>query len=159
VEYYTAYVPGIYKQNQQPFPDLYDHSGTLVKDLPLILPGDRFEPSTSTVRGFPFAGKLKNFSGVAVREVSEIVDADGAWGDSPGAQHGFILDFGGMRSLLRLLRTGSTLKYSLVLPWQGTDFALGSLFPAQTTPIRPPSPLGATQVSLRGANRRRSMSR
>lgn len=153
IGYAMVYVPQVYIQTTQPFPQVYDRSGTLVVDLPAILPGDRFEPSACKVRGLPFAGKLRHFAGVAVREVSEIIDSDGAWGDAPGAQRGFILDFGGMRSILRLLRNGTTLKYALVLPWQGTDFALGSLYPSQTgsTPTRPPDTSGAAQVSLRGA--------
>jgi hypothetical protein len=145
--------PQLYIQALQPFPPLYAKSGTVTADLLLIQPGDRFEPSTSIVRGLPYSGTLRNFSGVAVREVGEIVDKDGAWGDAPGAQHGFILDFGGMRSILRLLRTGSTLKYALVLPWQGTDFALGPLYPAQngSYPNRLPDADGAARISLRGA--------
>jgi hypothetical protein len=153
-EYATFHAAPVYRQNHQPFPPLSERSGTLVSDLPAILPGDRFEPASCRVKGSPFAGKLKDFSGAAVREVSETVNSSGEWAASTGSQRGFILDFGGMRSILRLLRApGSTMAYVLVLPWQGTDFAMGSLFPAQTgtTPTRKPKSPGVEEVSLRGA--------
>jgi hypothetical protein len=153
-EYATFHAAPLYRQNHQPFPPLSERSGTLVSPLPGILPGDRFEPAVCKVKGSPFAGKLKDFSGAAVREVSETVNSNGEWAASTGSQRGFILDFGGMRSILRLLRNpGSTMTYVLVLPWQGTDFAMGSLFPSQTgtTPTRKPKSPGAEEVSLRGA--------
>lgn len=153
-EYALSKSAPVYRQNHQPFPPLSEQSGTLISDLPAILPGDRFEPAVCRVKGSPFAGRLKDFSGAAVREVSETVDSLGAWAASTGSQRGFILDFGGMRSILRLLRApGSALAYALVLPWQGTDFAMGSLFPAQTgtTPARKPKSPGVEEVSLRGA--------
>jgi hypothetical protein len=134
-------------------PQPHTQSGTLILDLPQILPGDRFEPAAVTVTGEAFYGKLKAFANVTVREVPEIVNADGAWGDKPGEQRGFILDFGGMRSILRLLRSGSALTYVLVLPWQGTDFAQASLSPAYSGPfpMRTPEERGTHQFSLRGA--------
>ncbi len=142
-----------YSRATLPFPELHDQSGTLILDLPQILPGDRFEPAGVQVTGSPFSGKLKGFAGVSVRETPEIITAAGAWGGHPGTQRGFILDFGGMRSVLRLLRTDSTLNYVLVLPWLGTDFAQASLFPAYTgtIPTRKPHVSGTASVSLRGA--------
>ena len=136
-----------------PFPELGDQSGTLLLDLPQILPGDRFEPAAVKVSGAAFAGTLRHFAGVSVRESPEIINADGSWGGGPGAQRGYILDFGGMRSVLRLMRTGTALKYALVLPWLGTDFAAASLYPAHNGRVasRIPDPDGAAQVSLRGA--------
>lgn len=136
-----------------PYPALSELSGTRTFDLPQILPGDRFEPAAVAVTGAAFAGKLRHFAGVSVREVPEIIKSDGEWGGGPGAQRGFILDFGGMRSILRLLRAGSSLGYVLVLPWQGTDFGAASLFPAHggRVPTRTPAASPVAQVSLRGA--------
>lgn len=153
--YAAPYMPQAYARGRVPFPTLYDHSGTMVVDLPQILPGDRFTPASIRITGQPYSGALRNFAGVAVREATELVNADGAWGTNPGAQHGFILDFGGMRSMVRLLVDGTPFKFSLVLPWQGTDFAPQSLFPASApgtaTPSRSPHGTGSLQVSLRGA--------
>lgn len=136
-----------------PFPALSEQSGTLILDLPQILPGDRFEPGTVKVFGSAYAGTLRHLAGVSVREAPEIINSGGSWGGGPGAQRGFILDFGGMRSVLRLLRNGTSLKYALVLPWLGTDFAAASLYPAHNGRVasRVPDDDGALQVSLRGA--------
>src|SRR4051812_27091255 len=108
--YASNYMVSAYAAGRVPFPALSDHYGTMVVDLPQILPGDRFTPGVLKITGQPYAGTLRNFAGVAVREASELVKSNGAWGGSPGAQHGFILDFGGMRSILRLLVKENTFK-------------------------------------------------
>lgn len=154
VEYGRDYASVAYSVATLPFPDpLYDHSGTLVADLPELQPGDRFEPIAFTVRGLSFAGRLQDFAGASVRENPEIVNADGAWTSPSGDQHGYILDFGGMRSILRLLVQSSPMGYVLVLPWLGTDFAPGSLFPSQSgnPPTRLPASSPVSAVSLRGS--------
>jgi hypothetical protein len=129
------------------------HSGTVVLDLPAIAPGDRFEPAAVKVTGATFYGKLEDYAGLAVREAPQTVHSDGAWGNPSGGETGFILDFGGMRSVLGLARLSGDFKFTLVLPWLGTDFGPASLFPSYpgNTPQRGPSADGAFGVSLRGA--------
>ncbi len=137
--------------DRRPRPKLEDdQSGTLSVPLGAFPGGSAFGDLVFNVSGKSFYGRLKNFSGVAVTESQVTYDSTGATrGPGYESQHAFILDFGGLRSLLLLYMDASVGKVTLVLPWLGTGFADKSLYPAHKSgsdfvPSRDDT--GATQV-------------
>jgi hypothetical protein len=131
-------------------------SGTLAVPLGGFPGGSAFADLAFTVTGKSFYGKLGNFSGAAVTESQVTYDQNGAThGPGHESQRAFILDFGGLRSLLQLYLDASAGRITLVLPWLGTGFADKSLYPPPSggpdfKPARDGS--GATQVAFPGTD-------
>src|SRR4051812_16766790 len=129
-------------------------SGELTIPLGTFPAGGTFDSVTFKLSGKAFHGRLKNFSGVTIAESPVGYDTAGAQ-QSPGngSQRAFILDFGGLPSLLRLTIDASKANITLLLPWMGTGFADKSVYPPPTddgwNQFKPKrDPTGKTSVGI-----------
>jgi len=119
-------------------PPDYEESGEKELLLTTVAPGSRVAKAQARVSGAAFSGRLKFFKGIKVTASPVVYNADGQ-PEAPvmKGEQAFILDFTGMRSVLRLELLNNKGKFTLVLPWLGTDFSPKSLYP-----ISPSSPGG-----------------
>ena len=116
------------------FPAFNDHLVSGQTSLPLgdFGPGSSVQRARVRVRGEAFAGTLDKFFGTRVTAAPLVYDQNGAAAPSIPGQQAFVIDFGGVRSLLGLVMPQGV-KAVLVLPWMGTDFARQPIYPISST--------------------------
>lgn len=116
------------------FGALVDHtvSGRTTVDLGSLGPGAKVRRALVRVAGEAFHGTLKQFHGTRVTESPTLYDESGAAAPSIAGQSAYVVDFGGVRSVLGL-RMPAGSRIVLVLPWMGTDFGQKPLYPLNST--------------------------
>jgi len=116
------------------FASFDDHpvSGQATLALGTFGPGSSVQRARVRVRGEAFHGTLDKFFGTRVTAAPLVYDQNGAAAPSITGQQAFVLDFGGVRSLLGLVMPQGV-KTVLVLPWMGTDFARQPIYPISST--------------------------
>ena len=116
------------------FPAFEDHvvSGQTALALGSFGPGSSVQKARVRVRGEAFAGRLDKFFGTRVTLAPLVYDQKGAAAPSAPGEQAFVVDFGGMRSVLGLLMPTGVVTV-LVLPWMGTDFARQPIYPVSST--------------------------
>lgn len=108
-------------------------SGDKAQVLAAFAPGSRVASAALTVGGRAFAGKLRYLKGAKVTPSPVVYGTDGKVG---GSDQSFIVDFTGVRSILRLGLDPAAGSITLVLPWLGTDFSNKAAYPV-TDPVSP----------------------
>jgi len=108
-----------------------DHSSSGDTELPLgdVNPGASIKRARVRVAGEAYRGKVRNFRGARVTPSPLVYDANGAAAPSVPGQRAFVIDFGGVRTLLGMSVPGNKAKIVLVLPWMGTDFGSRPAYP------------------------------
>ena len=108
-----------------------DHSSSGDTELPLgdVNPGASIKRARVRVTGEAYRGKVRNFRGARVTPSPLVYDANGAAAPSVPGQRAFVIDFGGVRTLLGMSVPGNKAKIVLVLPWMGTDFGSRPAYP------------------------------
>jgi hypothetical protein len=116
------------------FGALADHtvSGRTSVDLGRFVPGAKLRRASVRVAGEAFHGKLQDFHGTRVSDSPTLYDQSGAAAPAIAGQSAYVIDFGGVRSVLGL-RMPSGSRIVLVLPWMGTDFGQKPLYPLNST--------------------------
>lgn len=116
------------------FGALADHtvSGRTSVDLGRFVPGAKLRRASVRVAGEAFHGKLQDFHGTRVSDSPTLYDQSGAAAPAIAGQSAYVIDFGGVRSVLGL-RMPSGSRIVLVLPWMGTDFGQKPLYPFNST--------------------------
>ena len=111
--------------------DAPDHSSSGDTEITLgeLRPGMNIRRAQVRVKGEAFRGKLENFRGARVTPSPLVYDANGAAAPSVAGQRAFVVDFGGVRTVLGIAVPGSEAKIVLVLPWMGTDFGSRPAYP------------------------------
>ncbi|MGH2734381.1 MAG: hypothetical protein ACRDKZ_02280 [Actinomycetota bacterium] len=112
----------------------HEHSGDITIALGTFSPTTRVRRATLRLGGESFRGKLDHFAGATVsasptvyqRNVAPVPPGQVGINLVANGQQAFIVDFGGMRSLLSLGL--SIADMTLVLPWMGTQFGPPPLF-------------------------------
>ena len=92
-------------------------------------PGSRISQFDVEVTGSAFEGKLEFLKGAKVMPSPVIYNADGLAQAPSDNERAFIVDFTGIRSLLKLQLANDQGFITLVLSWMGTDFASKALYP------------------------------
>lgn len=119
-----------------------------------LAPGSRVTKANARVSGSAFGGLLKNLQGAKVTASPVIYDTTGQPVDPSSAEQAFIIDFSGIRSILKLKLPSTKGVMTLVLPWLGTEFSPRPAFGGQLTTggvTRPvPDSSGKTVVGLTG---------
>ncbi len=100
-------------------------------------PGSRISQFDVQVTGSAFEGQLEFLKGAKVMPSPVIYDKDGSAQTPSGNNRAFIVDFTGIRSLLKLQLAKDQGFVTLVLSWMGTDFAAKALYP-----VTPPDAKG-----------------
>ena len=108
-----------------------DHPSSGDTELALgdVGPGANVTRAHVLVRGEAYRGKVRNFRGTRVTPSPLVYDENGAAAPSVPNQRAFVIDFGGVRTLLGMSVPGSKAKIVLVLPWMGTDFGSKPAYP------------------------------
>jgi hypothetical protein len=119
-------------------------SGNLTVELGELNPGTRVLDARMRVEGFPFQGLLSNLSGATATVSPVVYELTGKPGNGPSGDRAFIVDFGGLRSVLALSVKDAGI--SLVLPWLGNDFSDKPIFTAATTLVDGSSRVGLTGI-------------
>jgi len=130
--------------------DDFTQSGDLQIPLPPLTPGARVKSASLRVTGKAFHGLLKDLRGANITASPVVYDVDGVPQSSVAGQQAFIVDFTGIRSLLRL-ELNSLGTITLVLPWSGTEFSTKPAFPPPggSGPFVPaPSSAGSESVGF-----------
>jgi hypothetical protein len=113
----------------------FDDTDSGDKEIPIetFAPGSRVTKATARVSGGAFGGLLKNLKGAKVTASPVIYNTEGQTDDPSSSEKAFLIDFSGIRSILKLkLPTGKGLM-TLVLPWLGTEFSPRPAFGGQKT--------------------------
>jgi hypothetical protein len=113
----------------------FTYSGDLkVPQVPLSLnPGTQIKSASLQVTGMAFHGLLKDLSGVNVTASPVVYDSNGVPQPAGAGDQAFIVDFTGIRSILKL-QLNSLGSITLVLPWNGTEFSSKTAFPHPSGP-------------------------
>ena len=108
-----------------------DHPSSGDTELALgdVGPGASIKRARVRVNGEAYRGKVRNFRGARVTSSPLVYDANGAAAPSVPGQRAFVIDFGGVRTLLGMSVPGNKAKIVLVLPWMGTDFGSRPAYP------------------------------
>ena len=116
------------------FGALADHtvSGRTSVDLGSFVPGAKVRRARVRVAGEAFHGRLRDFHGTRVSDSPTLYDQSGAAAPGIAGQSAYVVDFGGVRSVLGL-RMPAGSRIVLVLPWMGTDFGQKPLYPLNST--------------------------
>ncbi len=94
-------------------------------------PGSFVNSISVTVTGTPFRGVIEAMTGAKVTLSPILYDTSGSKISSGGkSEQAFVVDFGGIRSIMLLELLDFRGLFSLVIPWLGNDFAAKSIFPA-----------------------------
>jgi hypothetical protein len=111
-----------------------DHttSGQTTLQFAELTPGASVRTARVRVVGQAFHGKLKDFRGTRVTRSPLVYDNSGAAVPNVAGQRAFVVDFGGVRTVLGL-RVATGLGIVLVLPWAGTDFSPKAIYPVGGT--------------------------
>ena len=109
--------------------DDFTQSGDLQVPLPSLSPGMRVKSASLRVTGQAFHGLLQDLRGANITESPVVYNTAGVPTPAIAGQQAFVVDFSGIRSLLRL-ELNSLGTITLVLPWSGTEFSTKSAFPA-----------------------------
>lgn len=126
-----------------------EKSGDKEQGLGEFPPGSHVTKAVVNVRGVAFQGKLKFLKGVKVTPSPVIYRADGKPKSPTGTEQAFIVDFGGLRSILKLEIANEKGLITLVLPWMGTEFSPKPIYPPTASgPI--PHTDGTEVVGLTG---------
>jgi hypothetical protein len=128
------YYADLYPALEFDFPLQPDHeiSGQTAVSLGTLGPGASVQSARVRVAGAAFHGKLNRFFGTRVTRSPLLYDTDGAAAPSVPGQSAYVIDFGGVRSVLGL-RMPAGVKIVLVLPWMGTDFGQKPIYPISST--------------------------
>jgi len=107
-----------------------DHTVSGQATLPLaqLAPGMSVRQANVRVRGEAFHGKLGDFRGTRVTRSPLAYDSSGTAVPSVSGHRAFVIDFGGVRTVLGL-RVAAGSGIVLVLPWAGTDFSPKAIYP------------------------------
>lgn len=131
-----------------------DHasSGAIELALGALQPGSNVTRAQVRVTGEAYHGKLQDFRGTRVTPSPLVYDASGAAAPAVSGQRAFVVDFGGVRTVLGLSVPASAAKIVLVLPWMGTDFGSRPAYPATGTlpfyALPKPDPGGKSSVGF-----------
>ena len=117
-------------------------SGNLTVELGELNPGTRVLDARMSVEGLPFQGLLSNLSGATATVSPVVYELTGKPGNGPSGDRAFIVDFGGLRSVLALSVKDAGI--SLILPWLGNDFSDKPIFTAGATLTEGSSRVGLT---------------
>jgi hypothetical protein len=136
------------KRKVSSIPQDHTRSGPETVALASLGPRSRVTKVEMKISGEAFRGKVKALSGARVTVSPAVYGSNGlpaaaasGSASAPYGQQGFIVDFGGIRSLLSVGFTSNAI--TMVLPWMGTGFASTPLYPTVATtqkdPVAPPT--------------------
>jgi hypothetical protein len=124
-------------------------SGDITVAFPALAPGTRVTRASLKVTGRAFQGLLEHLSGVNVTKSPVQYGSDGSPQASVAGQQAFIVDFTGIRTVLKL-NLVSLGNITLVLPWLGIQFSDKSAYPAAADNGTVPSTSGDATIGFSG---------
>lgn len=138
----------------------HTHSGDERIALGTFGPDTVVERAVVKVSGAAFRGKVADLAGAEVTKSPAVYAVTGAPAASASGHSGFIVDFGGMRSILQVRYgpdpgtthvVGQPTTITVVLPWMGTQFGAVPLYPGAFAKVGTGPPASGVQtVNLTG---------
>lgn len=129
-------------------PEYHDLSGDERITVGTFAPDAVVERAEMKLSGQAFFGAIADLAGAEVTVSPAVYAANGSPAGPTSGHTGFIVDFGGIRSILQVRFDDETI--TLVLPWMGTQFATTPLYPTALGTAATPPTDGTGVVNLTG---------